>query len=320
MNALQRAVPIPQHEVGMRGALRWQILRQRLPLTARREHIEDRIQNFADVHLAPTPTALGRRYRRFDQRPLAVAQITRVAQAVAVGSTAMFRLPHSAPLSSDAGAREGITTDSSDSTTFWIGSKMIKDTVQGAQTLTLITLGMRDFYSKKEIHNLADLKGLKVRVQATPTDDTLFSAYGAQVVHMPFGEVYSSLQTGVVDVAENGVNVYLSNKHYEVAPVMSMSEHEANDNCIWVSDQAWNSFSDDEKKWVQAAADEVNKLEPTRAIELEHESAAKLEKMGVKLVTDVDKSVFLKAAEPIQDKTAAALGPHAVELLKLVRE
>jgi tripartite ATP-independent transporter DctP family solute receptor len=198
--------------------------------------------------------------------------------------------------------------------------KMIKETVQGAQTLTLLTLGMRDFYSKKEIHNINDVKGLKIRVQATPTEDTLFSAYGAQVVHMPFGEVYTSLQTGVVDVAENGVNVYLSNKHYEVAPIMSMSEHEANDNCIWVSDKAWNGFNDDEKKWVQAAADEVNRLEPAKAIELEHESAAKLEKMGVKFVKDVDKSGFQKVAEPIQDKTAATLGPHAVELLKLVRE
>src|SRR6202011_5742466 len=123
MDALQRAVPIPQHEVGMRGAFRRQILRQRLPLAARREHIEDRVQNLADVHLAPTPTMFGRWYRRFDQRPLAVAQIAWVAQAVAVGSTAMFRLPHSAPLSHDSGAREGITTDSSGSTTLWIGSK-----------------------------------------------------------------------------------------------------------------------------------------------------------------------------------------------------
>src|SRR6266446_6806657 len=71
-----------------------QVLRQRLPLAARREHVEDRVQNLADVHLAPTPTAFSRRYRRFDQRPLAVAQIARVAQAVAVGRTAMFRLPH----------------------------------------------------------------------------------------------------------------------------------------------------------------------------------------------------------------------------------
>ncbi len=198
--------------------------------------------------------------------------------------------------------------------------KMIADTVKGAQTLTLLTLGLRDFYSKKEIHNIGDLKGLKIRVQATPTEDTLFTAYGAQVVHMPFGEVYTSLQTGVVDVAENGVNVYLSNKHYEVAPVMSMSEHEANANCLWVSDKAWNSFTDDEKKWVQAAADEVNRVEPGKAIDLEHESMAKLEKMGVKFVKDVDKSGFLKIAEPIQDKTAAALGPHATELLKQVRD
>src|SRR5205085_5835806 len=136
MNALQRAVPIPQHEVGMRGALRRQILRQRLPLTARREHIEDRVQNFADVHLAPTPTTLRRRYRRFDQRPLAVAQITRIAQAMAVGSTAVFRLPHSAPLSSDAGAREGITTDSSDSTTLWIGSQRTAALPGGIQSMS----------------------------------------------------------------------------------------------------------------------------------------------------------------------------------------
>jgi TRAP-type C4-dicarboxylate transport system substrate-binding protein len=51
---------------------------------------------------------------------------------------------------------------------------------------------------------------------------------------MPFGEVYTSLQTGVVNAAENGVNVYLANKHYGVAPVLSPTQHEANDNCIRV--------------------------------------------------------------------------------------
>src|SRR6202043_1405082 len=123
MDSLQRAVPIPQHEIGVRGAFRRQILWQCLPLAARWEHIEDRVQNLTDVDLAPTPTVFGRWYRRFEQRPLAVAQITGVAQAVAVGSTAMFSFPHSAPLTHDSGAREGITTDSSDSTTLWIGSK-----------------------------------------------------------------------------------------------------------------------------------------------------------------------------------------------------
>src|SRR5579862_1424845 len=123
MDALQRAVPLPEHEVGMRRTFRGQVLRQRLPLATRREHVADGVQNLAHVHLAPTATALGWRNCRFDQRPLAVAQIARITQAVAVGRTAMFRLPHRAPLSGDSGARQGITTDSPDSTTLWIGSK-----------------------------------------------------------------------------------------------------------------------------------------------------------------------------------------------------
>src|SRR6202521_1705601 len=84
---------------------------------------------------------------------------------------------------------------------------MIAETVQGAHVIALSTLGLRNMYSKREIRNVGDIKGLKVRVQAPPTEDTTFPAYGAQTGHMPFGSVYTSLQTGVVDVAENGVNV-----------------------------------------------------------------------------------------------------------------
>jgi TRAP-type C4-dicarboxylate transport system substrate-binding protein len=186
--------------------------------------------------------------------------------------------------------------------------------------LGLLTMGMRNMYSKKEVHSIDDIKGMKVRVQATKTEDTLFPAYGAQTVHMPFGDVYTSLQTGVVNVAENGVNVYLANKHYEVAPILSMTEHEANNNCIWVSDKTWNSLTPEQQKWVQAAAAEVSKREPAMAMKLEADSAAKLKTMGVKIVEGVDKSGFEKAAEPVQDQLAAELGPHAVKLLKMVRD
>ncbi|MGB6863142.1 MAG: TRAP transporter substrate-binding protein, partial [Pseudolabrys sp.] len=116
---------------------------------------------------------------------------------------------------------------------------MVEDTVQGAHVIAVITLGLRNMYSKKPIAKIEDMKGLKVRVQATPTEDLMFPVYGAQTVHMPFGSVYTSLQTGVVDVAENGVNVYQANKHYEVAPVLSMTEHEATNNLIWISDKLW---------------------------------------------------------------------------------
>src|SRR6266498_4200807 len=197
---------------------------------------------------------------------------------------------------------------------------MIKDSVQGAQVLGLLTMGMRNMYSKKEVKSIDDIKGQKVRVQATKTEDTLFPAYGAQTVHMPFGEVYTSLQTGVVNVAENGVNVYLANKHYEVAPILSMTEHEANNNCIWVSQKTWDSLTPEQQKWVQAAADEVAKKEPAMALKLEKDSADKLKSIGVKVVDNVDKTGFMKAAQPVQDQLAAELGPHAVKLLKLVRD
>ena len=197
---------------------------------------------------------------------------------------------------------------------------MIKDSVQGAQVLGLLTMGFRNIYSKKEIKSVADLQGQKVRVQATKTEDTHFPAYGTQTVHMPFGEVYTSLQTGVVNAAENGVNVYLANKHYEVAPILSMTQHEANNNCIWVSQKTWDSLSDQEKGWVQAAADEVAKKEPAMALKLEADSGTKLKGLGVKLVDGVDKSGFMKAAAPIQDSLAKELGPHAEKILKLVRD
>ncbi len=197
---------------------------------------------------------------------------------------------------------------------------MVKDSVQGAQVLGLMTMGLRNMYSKKEVKSVDDIKGQKIRVQATKTEDTHFPAYGAQTVHMPFGDVYTSLQTGVVNIAENGVNVYLANKHYEVAPVLSMTEHEANNNCIWVSDKTWNSLTPEQQKWVQGAADEVARREPMMALKLEKDSADKLKTMGVKVVEGVDKAGFMKAAAPIQDQLAAELGPHAVKLLKLVRD
>ena len=109
---------------------------------------------------------------------------------------------------------------------------------------------------------------------------------------MPFGSVYTSLQTGVMDFGENAVNVYLINRHYEVAPVLSMTEHEANNAILWISDKLWQSLNAEQRGWVQAAARDVSTQEPKRAFELEKTAAAKLEKIGVKIVTDVDKSRF----------------------------
>jgi tripartite ATP-independent transporter DctP family solute receptor len=196
---------------------------------------------------------------------------------------------------------------------------MIDQTTQGIHVIGLGTQGFRYMYGKKEVHKVDDIKNAKIRVQATATEDTTFAAYGAQTVHMPFGSVYTSLQTGVVEFAENGFNVYLINKHYEVAPVISKTEHEANNAILWISDKLWQSLSAEQKQWVQAAAHDVSAEEPKRGFELEHAAAGKLEKVGVKIVTDVDKAGFQKISDPLLDKLAKDLGPHAEKIKDLIR-
>lgn len=196
---------------------------------------------------------------------------------------------------------------------------MIDETTQGLHVIAAGSQGVRHIYGKKEVHKVDDIKGLKVRVQATATEDTMFPAYGAQTVHMPFGSVYTSLQTGVVDFAENSINVYLVNKHYEVAPVLSITEHEANNALVFVSDRLWQSLSAEQKQWVQTAAAEISAKEPAKAFELEKAAATKLKSIGVKVVDDVDKKSFTVIADPYLDKLAKELGPHAEKIKNLIR-
>jgi tripartite ATP-independent transporter DctP family solute receptor len=196
---------------------------------------------------------------------------------------------------------------------------MIDETTQGLHVIATGSQGVRHMYSKKEIHNVGDIKGLKIRVQATATEDLMFPAYGAQTVHMPFGSVYTSLQTGVMDVAENSINVYLVNKHYEVAPVLNLTEHEANNALVFISDKLWQSLSAEQKQWVLRAGDEVSQKEPGKAFELERSAATKLKSIGVKIVTDIDKKSFTTIADPYLDKLAKDLGPHAEKIKNLIR-
>jgi tripartite ATP-independent transporter DctP family solute receptor len=206
-----------------------------------------------------------------------------------------------------------------DSKVFEALKTMIDETTQGLHVIATGSQGVRHMYSKKEIRSVGDAKGLKVRVQATATEDLMFPLYGSQTVHMPFGSVYTSLQTGVVDVAENSINVYLVNKHYEVAPVLNLTEHEANNALVFISDKLWQSLSAEQKKWVLAAGDEVSQKEPGKAFDLERTAAAKLKSIGVKIVTDIDKKSFTTIADPYLDKLAKDLGPHAEKIKNLIR-
>jgi TRAP-type C4-dicarboxylate transport system substrate-binding protein len=98
-----------------------------------------------------------------------------------------------------------------------------------------------------------------------------------------------------------------------------MTQHEANNGFVWVSDKTWNALNEQEKSWVQGAADEVARVQPGKALQLERDSGQRLKKIGVKVIEDVDKSGFISAATPIQDQIAKELGPDAVKILELIR-
>src|SRR5258708_13653531 len=94
------------------------------------------------------------------------------------------------------------------------------------------------------------------------------------------------------------------NKHCEVAPVLSMTEHEANNAIVWISDKLSQSLSAEQKQWVTTAARDVSLQEPKRAFELERSAAAKLEQMGVKIVAHVVKAVCQQHPHPTPPTTA----------------
>ena len=197
--------------------------------------------------------------------------------------------------------------------------KMIVDNTTGARSLGLMTLGFRNMYSKLTVSHVKDIAGKKVRVQATKTEDAFFTAYKAVPIHMPFGQVYTSLQTGLVDIAENGFDIVLKNKHYEAAPVVSKTEHEANCNQLWMSQKTWDSLSDEQRGWVGEAAEHTRPLTIKKALELDAAAAQALQKLGVKVHTQVDKQSFSVVATPMQDPQAKELGPYAVQLLAQIR-
>jgi TRAP-type transport system periplasmic protein len=197
--------------------------------------------------------------------------------------------------------------------------KMIAENTTGARSLGLMTLGFRNMYSKFPVSKASDIVGKKVRVQATKTEDAFFTAYKAVPVHMPFGQVYTSLQTGLVDIAENGFDIVLKNKHYEVAPVVSKTEHEANCNQLWMSQKTWDSLTDEQRGWVTDSAEQTRLLAIKKALELDGAAAEALQKLGVKVNTQVDKEGFMTLARPLQDPQAKELGPYAVQLLTQIR-
>lgn len=162
--------------------------------------------------------------------------------------------------------------------------------------------GSRSFYnSKRPINTPADMKGLKIRVQQSDMFVSLVSALGANATPMNFGEVYSGLQTGVIDGAENNWPSYELTKHYEVAKFYSLSEHSLSPEVLVMSKKSFDKLSAEDKALVRAAAKEsvakMRELWDAR----EKASEAKV-KAGGAVVNAVEKQPFIDAMKPVYDK------------------
>ncbi len=162
--------------------------------------------------------------------------------------------------------------------------------------------GSRSFYnSKRAINSPADMKGLKIRVQQSDMFVALVSALGANATPMAFGEVYSALQTGVIDGAENNWPSFESTKHFEVSKFYSLTEHSLSPEVLVMSKRSYDKLSAEDQGIIKAAAKEsvakMRELWDAR----EKASEAKV-KAGGALVNAIEKQPFIDAMKPVYDK------------------
>ncbi len=158
--------------------------------------------------------------------------------------------------------------------------------------------GSRSFYTiDKPINRPDDLKGLKIRVMKSMTAMEMVKAQGGSPTPISWGELYTALQSGVVDGAENNPPSFYTSHHYEVCKYYSLNEHTRVPDVLIVSQKVWDKLSDQEKLWLQQAANESVPVERELWAESEKESLEIVEKEGVTIIYP-DKAPF---AGKVQD-------------------
>lgn len=179
--------------------------------------------------------------------------------------------------------------------------------------------GARNFYnSKRAVKVPADLKGLKIRVQEVELMVSLVNAFGAVATPMPYGEVYSGLQTGVIDGAENNWPSYFSTSHYEVAKFLTLDEHTRVPEIIIGSKLSLDRLSKADRDLImKAAADSVDYQRKEWAA-YEKLSEDKVRAAGNTIVPIADKSAWQKLMEPIYAKQTKEV-QATIERIKKVK-
>ena len=199
-----------------------------------------------------------------------------------------------------------------------------KDFLASVQPQGLIGLawydgGARNFYnSKRPVDELSDLKGLKIRVQENNLMMDMVAALGAKATPMPYGEVYSGLQTGVIDGAENNWPSYESTSHYEVAPYYTLDAHTRVPEMVMCSEITWNKLSAEDQAIIAECAQESAIKERELWLEREAASEAKVREGGA-VITEL-KPGEMEKFQAAMDPLYATYGKGYEDIIQAIKE
>lgn len=171
----------------------------------------------------------------------------------------------------------------------------------GFVSLTYYTSGQRSFYTDDvPIQSPEDLQGLNVRVQDMRSQTDMVSAMGGTPVAMAYGDVYTSLQTGMLDGTENNETALVDGFHGEVAKVYSYTEHAIIPDVFIMSEEAWNQLTeDDQELFIEAAIESTEEHHELWDAAIEESIQQAEEEMDVEFIEEVDRDAFREATEHI---------------------
>jgi tripartite ATP-independent transporter DctP family solute receptor len=173
---------------------------------------------------------------------------------------------------------------------------------QGIVGLAWYDDGARSIYTKgRPVRTLADLKGMKIRVQQSDMWVAMMRAFGANATPLPYGEVYSALQTGVVDGAENNFPSYLTARHFEVAKHYAMTEHSLTPEILAMSKRSFDRLPRADQEIVRQAARESVPVMREAWVKMEQDARRQVEAGGTQVVA-ADKEAFAKLVQPVYDQ------------------
>jgi tripartite ATP-independent transporter DctP family solute receptor len=190
---------------------------------------------------------------------------------------------------------------------------------KGLIGLCWMDAGARNFYdTKKPIKTVADLKGLKIRVIGNPIFVDMANAMGGNGVAMGYDQVFSALQTGVVDGAENNPPSFVFDNHYQVAKFYTIDEHLIVPEMLVFSKKAWDAMSKEDQAHLLKFAKEAQQEERKLWVAYEQQAMDKAKAAGIQIiqVSDADKKAFQDAVKPVWDK----YGPKYAATVKRIQE